>query len=86
MMASVQQRVQHRNAAALLVYEFTCQSATMQMSPEEHQLIAALQGNQRDTDRFCGVLAQTVSVPEFFAPENIDRILAASGAQELAPA
>jgi hypothetical protein len=42
------------------------------------QLVAALRGNQGDTDRFLGVVAGTVAIPEFFATGNIERILAAS--------
>jgi hypothetical protein len=38
------------------------------------QLIAALKGNHDDTDRFFGVIAGTVPIPEFFAPGNIERI------------
>ena len=41
-------------------------------------LLAALVGNQVETDRFIGTLAGTVWIPEFFAPENIGRIIAAS--------
>ncbi len=42
------------------------------------QLFTALHGNQAETNRFFGVLAGTVPVPEFFAPENIERILSAA--------
>jgi hypothetical protein len=34
-----------------------------------------LQGNQADIDRFHGVMAGTVSIPEFYAPENMQRII-----------
>ncbi len=44
------------------------------------RLVAALHGHQDDTDRFLGVIAGTVAIPEFFAPDNIQRILAASTA------
>jgi hypothetical protein len=43
--------------------------------PEQRQLFLALQGNQADTDRFFGVVADTVPAQEFFAPENIERIM-----------
>jgi hypothetical protein len=42
------------------------------------QLRAALRGNQADTDRFFGISAGTVSVADFFAPENLARVLAST--------
>jgi hypothetical protein len=39
------------------------------------QLLAALQRNQADSNRFLGVWAGTLPVPEFFAPDNIQRVL-----------
>jgi len=66
-----------RNAAVLPMYEFTCQLANLAepSSPEILQLLAALRGNQTETNRFLGTWAGTVPVPEFFAPENIQRIM-----------
>ncbi|MDP9161570.1 MAG: NAD(P)/FAD-dependent oxidoreductase [Acidobacteriota bacterium] len=67
---------QERNKAAFPLYEFTCQLGTLAPpTAEMQQLLYALKGNQEQTDRFFGVFAQTVSVPEFFAPENMQRIL-----------
>jgi flavin-dependent dehydrogenase len=66
---------QQRNKFAFPLYEFTCELAALAPpKPEMQQLIAALKGNQEQTDRFFGLFAQTVSVPEFFAPENMQRI------------
>jgi 2-polyprenyl-6-methoxyphenol hydroxylase-like FAD-dependent oxidoreductase len=66
---------QRRNETALPLYEFTRQLATLAPPPPSMQkLFAALQGNQEQTNRFFGLFAQTVSVPEFFAPENMERI------------
>lgn len=67
-----------RNAAVLPMYEFTTQLANLAEppSPEVQQLLAALCGNQTETNRFLGTWAGTVPVPEFFAPENVQRILA----------
>jgi flavin-dependent dehydrogenase len=66
-----------RNEVALPIYEFTCQNAPFAPPlPEMLQLFMALHGNQADTDRFLGLFAQTVTVPEFFAPENLQRIIA----------
>jgi flavin-dependent dehydrogenase len=67
-----------RNEAALPVYELTCQLATLEPPPAEmRQLFTALHGNQAETDRFMGVLAGTTPVPEFFAPEHLERIIGA---------
>jgi flavin-dependent dehydrogenase len=66
---------QERNDSALPLYDFTCQLATLAPPPPEmQQLLAALKGNQEQTDRFFGIFAQTVSVPDFFAPENMQKI------------
>jgi flavin-dependent dehydrogenase len=70
---------QTRNDVALPLYDFTCQLATLAPPPPEMaRLLAALQGNQEQTDRFFGLFAQTVSVPDFFAPSNVERILSAA--------
>ena len=37
-------------------------------------LLAALRGNQEQTNRFFGLFAQTVSIPAFFAAENMQQI------------
>jgi hypothetical protein len=67
---------QRRNEESFPIYEFTCQLAALEPPPPEmQQLFAALRGNQAETDHFMGVLAGTTSVPEFFAPENLARIL-----------
>jgi len=66
-----------RDEAAMPLYEFTCQLATLQEPPPEmQQLFGALRGNQEQTDRFFGVIAGTTPMAEFFAPENIGRIMA----------
>lgn len=68
-----------RNEAVMPMYEFTCQFATVEPPPPEmQQLFAALQGNQAEIDRFAGVMAGTVPIPEFFAPENVQRIMGAA--------
>jgi flavin-dependent dehydrogenase len=67
---------QQRNEAAFPIYEFTCQLAALEPPPPGMQLLfAALRGNQTETDRFMGVLAGTTPVPDFFAPENLGRII-----------
>jgi flavin-dependent dehydrogenase len=72
---------QQRNHAAFPHYDFTCQLATQEPPPPEtQQLFAALKGNQEQTDRFFGIFAQTVTPPDFFSPENMQKIFAAAGA------
>lgn len=65
-----------RNEAAMPMYELTCQRATLEPpSPQMVRLRAALQGNQEEMNRFVGVIWGTVPIGEFFAPENIQRIM-----------
>ncbi len=68
-----------RDEAATAMYQLTCQRATLEPpAPQMSQLLAALRGNQHDTDRLIGVLVGTVPIPEFFAPGNIQRITGAA--------
>jgi hypothetical protein len=46
------------------------------------QLLAALQGNQAEINRFHGVMGGTVPVQEFYSPENIQRIIGAAKRRE----
>ena len=65
-----------RDREAMPVYEFTCEFATMEPPPPEmHRLIGAMQGNQDAMDDFVSVQAATLPAPEFFAPENVARIM-----------
>ena len=67
-----------RNEASMPMYEFTCQVAALQPPPPEmRQLLGALAGNQAETDQFLGVIAGTTPIPQFFAPENMARIIGA---------
>jgi hypothetical protein len=76
---------QQRNRATFPIYGLTCQFASLQPPPpEQQQLTAALRGNQDATDRFIGTLAGSVSIAEFFAPENIGRIIGAAEQQKAA--
>ncbi|HKS28600.1 MAG TPA: NAD(P)/FAD-dependent oxidoreductase [Pyrinomonadaceae bacterium] len=73
-----------RNETAMPLYEFTCQRATLATPPPEMlQLIAALEGNQEQIDRFIGIDAGTVPVTEFFSLENIGRIMTHTGQNRL---
>jgi 2-polyprenyl-6-methoxyphenol hydroxylase-like FAD-dependent oxidoreductase len=70
---------QRRNEAAFPIYEFTCQLAMLEPPPPEmQQLFAALRHNQEQTNRFFGTITGAVPVPEFFAPENVARIVSGS--------
>jgi hypothetical protein len=75
-----------RNAAALPLYELNYKAAQLAPPPPQLlQLRAALRGNPADTARFFGVNAGTVPAREFFAPENVQRILAAARRDRAAP-
>jgi flavin-dependent dehydrogenase len=68
-----------RNEDALPKYELNCQMASLEPpSPEMQQLFAALVNNQAETNRFFGTIVGTVPIPDFFAPENLQRIIAES--------
>jgi flavin-dependent dehydrogenase len=72
---------QTRDEAAMPVYEFTAEFATMEPPPPEmQQLIGAMQGHQEAQDAFISVQANTLPAPEFFAPENVGKIMGAAGA------
>ncbi|HTC93396.1 MAG TPA: NAD(P)/FAD-dependent oxidoreductase [Terriglobales bacterium] len=76
---------QQRNQTALPFYELTSQLATLEPpSPEMQQLLAALRENPEQARRFFGVFALTVPVPEFFASENVQQILAGNRRQAAA--
>ena len=68
-----------RNEAAMPGYELNSQLASLEPPPPEmQQLFGALQGNQTETDRLFGALEGTVPIPEFFSPENVQRIIRAA--------
>lgn len=76
---------QRRNERVMPIYEFTHQLATLAPPPpERQQLFAALRHNQEQTNRFFGTIAGTVPIPEFFAPENLGRIIGVEGQGALA--
>ena len=69
-----------RDREARPVYEFTDDFAQVQPPPPElQQLIGAMHGNQEAMDGFISVQASTLPAPEFFAPENVSRIMAGAG-------
>jgi len=44
------------------------------------QLFGALHGNQAAMDDFVSVMASTLPAPEFFRPENVERIMTQAAA------
>jgi 2-polyprenyl-6-methoxyphenol hydroxylase-like FAD-dependent oxidoreductase len=75
-------KYQHaRDARVKPMYDFTCELATLQPPPPEmQQLLAAVHGNQKAMDDFARMNAGTISPAQFFAPENVESIMAAAGA------
>jgi flavin-dependent dehydrogenase len=67
---------QQRNDEVAAMCDFTRDLASLSApAPEMQKLLAALPGNQHHANRFIGILAGTVSIPEFFGPENVQQIL-----------
>ena len=67
-----------RDARVKAMYEFTCNLATLDPPPPEtQQLFAAIYGNRTAMDAFVQMNAGTISPAEFFAPENVNAIMAA---------
>jgi 2-polyprenyl-6-methoxyphenol hydroxylase-like FAD-dependent oxidoreductase len=70
-----------RDEHVLPIFEFTLQFATLEPPPEEmQQLFGAMRANQDAMDDFVSVIAGTVPAPQFFAPENVGRIMASAAA------
>jgi flavin-dependent dehydrogenase len=69
-----------RDAHSRPMYEFTTQLATLEPPPPELQrLLGAMHGNRAAMDGFARVNAGVVSPAEFFAEENVRRILGTAG-------
>jgi len=67
-----------RNEAARPAYEATCRRAAFEpLSADEFRLRAALRDDPAETSRYLGAAFGTVPIREFFAPENVKRIIAA---------
>jgi flavin-dependent dehydrogenase len=70
---------ERRNAVSLPLYAFTSQMAMLEPPTQDViDLFVGLASSQKDADAYFGVFAQTVPVSEFFAPENLQRISAAT--------
>jgi len=75
---------QVRDERALPMFEFTCDLARLEPPPPEmQQLLGAVQTSQEAMDGFVSVIAGTVPVPEFFGPQNTERIMAGAVAGAL---
>jgi 2-polyprenyl-6-methoxyphenol hydroxylase-like FAD-dependent oxidoreductase len=65
-----------RDALAAPMYALTNDLARLAPpSPEMADLVVALQGNKAETSRFLGVISGTVPVADYFAPDNLNRIM-----------
>jgi flavin-dependent dehydrogenase len=63
------------------MYELSCSLATLEPpSPEMLALYEALRTNPIERNRFFGTLGGTVSPSEYYAPENVQRIISAASA------
>jgi 2-polyprenyl-6-methoxyphenol hydroxylase-like FAD-dependent oxidoreductase len=70
---------QERDAQAMPMYEFTSHTATLQPpATEMQQLLGAIHGDQEAMDGFVSVISGAVSPAEFFAAENVERMLFAT--------
>src|SRR5579884_197979 len=68
-----------RNEETRGLYELTYELASLAPPPPEQQaLFGALRENETETGRFFGVIAGTVRPDEFFAPDNLARIVGAA--------
>ena len=57
------------------MYDLCCNMAALEPPPPEMQaLYQALRDNPVERDRFFGTLGGTVPIPEYYAPENLQRI------------
>jgi 2-polyprenyl-6-methoxyphenol hydroxylase-like FAD-dependent oxidoreductase len=60
-----------RNEAVMPMFEFSYDLARLAPPTEQQQAIfGALRGNQKQTERFLGTIAGSVSIPEFFSEAN----------------
>ncbi len=65
-----------RDAAVLPMYRYTAQRAQLSAPDVSiRRLLEALVDNQPERDRFAGITAGITPVTEFFAPDNVSRIV-----------
>ena len=64
------------------MFEFTCDLARLEPpAPELQRLLGAIQTSQEAMDGFVSVIAGTLPAPEFFGPENTERIMTGAAAR-----
>ncbi|HET6868868.1 MAG TPA: NAD(P)/FAD-dependent oxidoreductase [Solirubrobacteraceae bacterium] len=72
---------QQRDRQVAAIYEFTDESAQLAPPPADRQrLLGAISDDQDATNAFISVTAGTLPAGEFFAPENVSRMLGAVAA------
>ncbi|MFI5909570.1 NAD(P)/FAD-dependent oxidoreductase [Dactylosporangium sp. NPDC051541] len=77
--AAVAGYVAARDERFLPALQLTCQLAAMEPpTPEMAALFATIAASPAESTRFFGVLQGSASIPEYFAPENLARIMTAS--------
>jgi flavin-dependent dehydrogenase len=70
---------QQRDEHSMPMFGVTCNFATLEPPPPEmHQVLGATAKSQQAQDQFVSMMAGTLPVPAFFAPENIGRIMASA--------
>jgi 2-polyprenyl-6-methoxyphenol hydroxylase-like FAD-dependent oxidoreductase len=70
-----------RDTQVLPMYGLTCQLATLQPPPPDlQQLLGASHGHQEAMDQFAQVMAGVTSPAEFFADDNVGRLLGQAAA------
>jgi flavin-dependent dehydrogenase len=68
-----------RDQATMPMFDLTCQLANFEPPPDDQaQLMAAVAADARASEDFASMLAGTMPVPNFFAPANLERVLAGS--------
>ncbi|WP_432988883.1 NAD(P)/FAD-dependent oxidoreductase [Dactylosporangium sp. CA-233914] len=76
--AAVRSYVDERDTRFLPALQLTCQLASMEPPPpDQAALFATIAASPEETTRFLGVLQGSASIPEFFSPANIGRIMSA---------
>ena len=79
--AALRRYQRERDAAALPIYDLTCGLVDLEAppAPEVQQLIGALAGQPEHVARFLGIMAGSVRLADFFAPESVAAIMAGAG-------
>jgi 2-polyprenyl-6-methoxyphenol hydroxylase-like FAD-dependent oxidoreductase len=73
--------VARRDERVTPLHHFTCELAKLEPPPPQmQQLFGALRHNQEATNEFFAAITGSMPLPAFMNPENIGRIVAASGA------